>query len=75
MSKFDIDKVAIAIHQARYDACDMRLDGWTCFESKKDLYQIKWLVEDALRKCPTFVGEEEWIKEQEKKRIIEILKK
>ena len=49
-------------------------DGFTAFELKKDLYQIKEMIEIQLSKSPKFAGEEEWLQEQEKKRIINILK-
>lgn len=45
--------------------------GWGC---KQDLYQIQEAVNEALRRCPTFSGEQEWLTEQEQKRIIKILK-
>jgi len=45
--------------------------GWGC---KQDLYKIQEAVNEALRRCPTYVGEEEWLTEQEQKRIIKILK-
>ena len=41
---------------------------------KQDLYRIKWIVEDALRRCPQFPSEQEWLREHEKKKIIKILK-
>ena len=49
-------------------------DGFTAFELKKDLYQIKFIIDDALKTSPDFSGEQEWLTEQEKKRIIKILK-
>jgi hypothetical protein len=49
-------------------------DGFTAFELKKDLYQIKFIIDDALKTTPEFNGEQEWLTEQEKKRIIKILK-
>jgi hypothetical protein len=45
--------------------------GWGC---KQDLYKIQEAVNEAIRRCPTYVGEEEWLTEQEQKRIIKILK-
>lgn len=39
--------------------------------AKKDLVQLKWLIEDLLEDCPVFVGEEEW----EQERLIELLKR
>lgn len=39
-------------------------DGFMQFEIKKDLMEIKFLLEDLLEKSPTFAGEEEWMHER-----------
>jgi len=49
-------------------------EGFTAFELKKDLYELKFALDEAIKKSPMFHGEEEWLTEQEKKRIIKILK-
>lgn len=50
-------------------------DGFTSFEFKKDLYQIKFIIDHALKTAPTFGDmEQQWLTEQEKQRIIKILK-
>jgi len=50
-------------------------DGFTSFECKKDLYQIKFTLDQAMKDSPTFGNlETDWLTEQEKKRIIKILK-
>jgi hypothetical protein len=50
-------------------------DGFTAFEFKKDLYQIKSIIDHALNKAPNFGDlEQQWLTEQEQKRIIKILK-
>ena len=51
-------------------------DGFVAFGFKKDLYQIKFIIDEALRRAPDFgESEQEWLTEQEKKRIINILKR
>jgi len=62
--------------RALYRECSSSYnDGFTSFECKKDLYQIKFVVEEVLKKSPTFGQiEQEWLTEQEKQRIIKILK-
>lgn len=70
---YDVAKAAREINAAAYDSCDMKLDGYTQWGAKQDLYRLKWLVEDALRRCPSFSLEEEWLREQEQKKIIKIL--
>jgi hypothetical protein len=50
-------------------------DGFTGFYAKQDLYQIKTIVDTALAESPDFGDlEKDWLQEQEKKRIIKILK-
>ena len=49
-------------------------DGYTQWYAKQDLYQLKFVLDEALKQCPTFADEEQWLTEQEQKRIIKILK-
>lgn len=63
-----------AVSQIRLCAAEARSpynDGWTSMECKRDLVQLKWLIEDLLEECPTFIGEEEW----EQDRLVELLKR
>ena len=43
-------------------------DGFTQFEMKKDLYKLKWLLDQLMQDSPTFVGEEEFLEEEAKNR-------
>ena len=47
-----------------YECRHPRNDGFYQFGIKKDLMEIKFLLEDLLETCPTFVGEEEWLHER-----------
>jgi hypothetical protein len=50
-------------------------DGFTGWYVKQDLYQMKFILDEALKNCPDFgTMEQEWLTEQEQKRIIKILK-
>lgn len=49
-------------------------DGFTAFYAKQDLYKIKWFIDEQLKTSQRFVGEDEWLKEEEKKRVVQILK-
>lgn len=44
-------------------------DGFTQFEIKKDLYKLKWLIDEILSESSTFVGEEEFLKENEQRKM------
>lgn len=61
--------------RAAYGACISPYnDGYISFYAKQDLYQIKWLIDEALKNSPEFSDEKIWLKEQEQKKIIRILK-
>jgi hypothetical protein len=51
------------------------MDGFTTWCYKQDLYRVKFLVDELLDKCPSFSDEEEWLRDQEAEKIVQILKK
>lgn len=53
---------------------DSRLDGFTTWPIKQELYEIKWLLDDLIDRCPRYADEPEWLNEQEKQRVFKILK-
>jgi diphthamide biosynthesis methyltransferase len=72
---WDVADVSKQIHSLARECSSMYNDGFTSFECKKDLYQLKQIIEAALAEAPDFGAlEEQWLQEQEKKRIIKILK-
>jgi hypothetical protein len=70
---YDITTAAREINSAAYDASSVMNDGFIAWGAKQDLYRLKWILEDALRRCPTFSFEKEWLREEEKKKVIRIL--
>jgi hypothetical protein len=72
---YNITNAAREINAAAYDACNANNDGFISWGAKQDLYRLKWVLEDALRRCPNFALEDEWLREQEKKQVIDILSK
>lgn len=50
-------------------------DGFTCWEIKQDLYQIKFFLDEVLQNASKFSGEEAWLEEQSKKKVWNTLKK
>lgn len=71
---WDVSTVAQQINTMVYEANSGYNDGFVGWGIKQDLYRIKWLVDDALKRCSTYAPEEEWLREQEQKKIIKILK-
>jgi hypothetical protein len=71
---WSVDDVCNQIHAISREVNSPYNDGFVAFGCKQDLYQIKEVIDQAIRISPTFAGEDEWLQEQEKKRIIKILK-
>jgi vancomycin permeability regulator SanA len=46
-----------------------RNDGFVAFEMKKDLYRLKFLLDQILKDSPEFVGEAEFIEQQSKQQM------
>jgi diphthamide biosynthesis methyltransferase len=72
---WDVANIASQIHSLARECSSMYNDGFTSFECKKDLFQLKEIIDNALAEAPDFGEiEQQWLTEQEKKRIIKILK-
>lgn len=64
MSEYLIGKV----RDIGFDMRDKYMGGYAQFHAKQKLYKVLWEIENQLKDAPTFVGEEEWLKEQREKR-------
>lgn len=62
----DINSVKHQIYMSGVELCSPRNDGFTSWEIKKNLYHLKWLLDDIMRQSPTFSDEDEFVKEHEK---------
>lgn len=72
---WDINDISNQIRALSRECISPYNDGFSAFEFKKDLYQIKFVIDQALRMSPDFGSmEKQWLTEQEQKRIIKILK-
>jgi len=71
---WDVANVARQINIAVMECTAPQNDGFTQWIAKQDLYKIKWIVDDAIRRCPDFSLEKDWLKEQEQKQIMDILR-
>jgi hypothetical protein len=71
---WDVGSLASQIHSMGRECSNPYNDGFTSFEIKKELYELKFVIDDILRRSPNFAGEEQWLTAQEQKRIIRHLK-
>lgn len=61
------------VNKISFAESDPRMDGFVTWGCKKDLYELLWHIEDALDKCSTYAGEEEFVRERDKQKIFEAL--
>ena len=47
---------------------DSRMDGYTTWACKQDLYRVQFALEDMLKNCPGYDGEQEWLDQQQLER-------
>ena len=47
---------------------DLRMDGYTTWACKQDLYRVQFALERMLKNCPTYSPEDEWLEEQQLER-------
>jgi hypothetical protein len=72
---WDVANISNQIHSLARECSSPYNDGFTSFECKKDLYQLKYIIDRSLSEAPNFGDiEQQWLTEQEQKRIIKILK-
>lgn len=72
---YDISRATREIYSAASDCNNKYNDGFIAWGAKQDLYRLKFILDEALKKCPSFGHtEEQWLKEQEQKKIIQLLK-
>ena len=71
----DYNSVHHQIQMSGVELYSGRNDGFTDWETKKELYQLKFLIDAILKDSGTFVGEEEFLKEYEQKEVWRTLKK
>lgn len=75
IKRWNIESIATQINCAVLECTSPYHDGFTAWGVKQDLYQLKGLLDDALNRCPSFGDTEaEWLRDQEQKKIIKILK-
>ena len=71
---WDADKVIGECRKMYAGANDPYMTGWNNWPCKQDLYRVKFAVDAMLAKTSTFSGEDEWLEEQEKEKVVGILR-
>ena len=70
----DYNSVHDQIRTSGAELCSPYNDGYTTWEIKKDLYQLKFLLDEILARSPTYSVEPQFLEEQSKKKMWKTLK-
>ena len=69
IKNWNADEIISQLQRIYYATTDPRMDGYTTWGCKQDLYRVKFALEDMLKKCPTYHGEQEWLEERDKELV------
>ena len=75
IKNWNVDTVETQLQRMYWACTDPKMDGFVTWGCKQDLYRVKFLVDELLKKCPTYSVEADWLREQEAEQIVQILKK
>ena len=70
---WNVSNIKNEINKISWAESDPRMDGFVTWGCKKDLYEILWFVEKKLSRCSTYIGEEKFLQDHEKKEMWRIL--
>lgn len=71
---WDINELLRQISTIARECSSPYNEGFTAWGLKQDLYTLKFHLDECLKNCPEFADEKQWLDEQEKKKLIKILK-
>lgn len=73
MNKTSIIDIRHYIEREVFYITDTRMDGYTTWGRKQQLYELKFYLDDMLKKCPKYAVEDEWLEEQHMIKVQRIL--
>ena len=65
---WNVDRIISELEKCYYATTDPKMDGFTTWRCKQDLYRVQFALEDMLNKCPTYAPEQEWLAQQQLER-------
>ena len=74
VKRYSVPDIMGQIRACAYDMNDMKLDGFVQWGCKQDLYHIKFYLDELIERGHKFAPEQSWLEEQEKERVLRILK-
>jgi hypothetical protein len=74
LKRWDVDSIKSQLTRCAIEACSGYNDGYSQWNCKKDLLDIKYMLDDMLERMPTFSNlEDEYHEEREKDKAWKVL--
>ena len=61
---WNVDSIVSELQKCYWATTDPKMDGFTTWRCKQDLYRVQFALERMLKNCPDYSLEEEWLEEQ-----------
>lgn len=74
IKNWNVEQIINSVQKIFWAGSNPRLDGFTTWTCKQDLYRIKWAVDEMLSKMSTYEGEKEFLEEHQKELVWKALK-
>ena len=65
---WNVHSIISELEKCYWATTDPRMDGFTTWRCKQDLYRVQFALEDMLKNCPNYAGEQEWLDQQQLER-------
>ena len=69
MIRWDVGQIIRDLRTCAAEVSAGRNDGFTQWHCKQDLLQVKYMLDNLLKTLPTFVDEEQYIRDLEKQQV------
>jgi hypothetical protein len=69
IKNWNLTEIENQLQRIYYACSDPRMDGFVTWGCKQDLYRVKFLVDELLKKCPNYSVEAKWLEELEKQKV------
>lgn len=74
IKNWSVDQIISEIRKIQWAGNDPRSDGFTTWHYKKEMYHIKWALEEMMSNMSTYEGEKEFVRDHEKTLVWNALK-
>lgn len=73
IKSWSVDEITTQLRACEFAMHDPRMTGYVTWECKKDIFRIKFLLDEILDNSPTYAGEQEWLEERAKEKTWKII--